>query len=176
MCTPPERNRNAENQIAPGDGCGRNLQVFRPQPCSLCDSGEHPRTKFFIVVESEYEIWPAGAGEGSVTQPTSPFSRRSAITRRARAWTFALASSGVCPYARTPGRSTTSAIQRPSSSCSISTVNVTFPSFYWFCHRLYTFPSRRESRSTQVALFSPCPLTGSSLFSRVSQDTKDPRD
>jgi len=53
--------------------------------------------------------------------PASPCSRRSAMTRSARAWTFDWASVDVLPYARTPGRSVTSAIQRPSSSCSIST-------------------------------------------------------
>lgn len=53
--------------------------------------------------------------------PASPCSRRSAMTRNARAWTFDWASADVLPYARTPGKSVTSAIQRPSSSCSIST-------------------------------------------------------
>ena len=52
--------------------------------------------------------------------PASPCSRRSARMRRASAWTLAVASSGVAPYVITPGSSTTSAIHRPSSSCSIS--------------------------------------------------------
>ena len=54
----------------------------------------------------------------------SPHSNRSATTRRAKACAFALACSGVSPYANTPGNSSTSANQRPSTSCSISTLNV----------------------------------------------------
>src|SRR5262249_391632 len=57
-------------------------------------------------------------------EPASPWSRRAATTRSPSAWTLAFASSGVCPYVSVPGSSRTSAIQRPSSSCSISTVNV----------------------------------------------------
>ena len=44
--------------------------------------------------------------------PASACSRRSAMTRSASAWTFAFASSGVCPYANAPGSSRTSAIHR----------------------------------------------------------------
>src|SRR5712691_9349829 len=47
-------------------------------------------------------------------------SRRSASTRRASAWTWAIASSLLFPYVMTPGRSGTSAIHRPSSSRSSS--------------------------------------------------------
>ncbi|GAV32240.1 hypothetical protein emb_1c0695 [Coriobacteriaceae bacterium EMTCatB1] len=54
------------------------------------------------------------------SRPASPRSRRSATTRSARAWTCAIASSRVFPYARTPGSSGTSAIQRPSTSRSSS--------------------------------------------------------
>ena len=53
----------------------------------------------------------------------SPCSRRSATTRSARASTAARASSRVLPYAMTPARSMTSAIQRPSVSSSSSTLN-----------------------------------------------------
>src|SRR5207237_10343498 len=53
----------------------------------------------------------------------SPCSRRSAITRRARASALASASTRVAPYASTPGSSTTSPIQRPSASSSSSTVS-----------------------------------------------------
>src|SRR5439155_24061763 len=56
--------------------------------------------------------------------PASPFSRRSAITLRARAWTRESAACSVSPYARTPGNSTTSASHRPSSSRSISTLSI----------------------------------------------------
>ena len=52
-------------------------------------------------------------------------SRRSAITRRASACTRATASSRSWPYAMVPDRAGTSASQRPSSSRSISIVNVT---------------------------------------------------
>lgn len=55
----------------------------------------------------------------------SPFSMRSATTRSASASAKAIASSRVSPYFITPGSSFTSAIQRPSSSCSVSTVNCT---------------------------------------------------
>ena len=52
----------------------------------------------------------------------SPFSRRSASTRKARACALACASSTDCPYTSTPGSSATSAIHRPSSSRSTSTL------------------------------------------------------
>jgi hypothetical protein len=48
---------------------------------------------------------------------------RSASTRRARATAATSASRLVAPYAITPGRSEISASQRPSSSCSKSTLN-----------------------------------------------------
>src|SRR5579871_5704624 len=54
----------------------------------------------------------------------SPCSMRSARTRSAKTSTFAITSSRVAPYTITPARSGTSAIQRPSSSCSISTENI----------------------------------------------------
>src|SRR5260221_2434049 len=54
----------------------------------------------------------------------SPCSSRSASARSARAWTLATASGFVTPYARTPGIAATSAIQRPSDSCSISMLKV----------------------------------------------------
>lgn len=48
---------------------------------------------------------------------TSPCSNRSARTRNATAWAFAMASSAVAPKARAPGSSgTTSARNRPSLS------------------------------------------------------------
>src|SRR5262249_4008954 len=59
----------------------------------------------------------------------SPCSIRSARTRSASTSALASASSRVDPYAITPGRATTSAIQRPSSSRSISTMN--FPAAMW---------------------------------------------
>lgn len=55
--------------------------------------------------------------------PASPFSTRSATTRSAKACALAFASADVRPYARTPGSSGTSAIQRPSASFSSSTVS-----------------------------------------------------
>lgn len=58
-----------------------------------------------------------GLGEGS------PCSIRSATTRSANAFTRLVASSWFSPYAITPGSSMTSAIQRPSSSRSVSIVN-----------------------------------------------------
>lgn len=51
------------------------------------------------------------------------FSTSSATAYRASAYAFALASSTVVPYAIAPGTSGISAIQRPSSSCSISNWN-----------------------------------------------------
>ena len=51
----------------------------------------------------------------------SPCSSRSAKARRTSASTRAIASSRVVPYAMAPGSSATSAIQRPSSSTSVST-------------------------------------------------------
>ena len=59
----------------------------------------------------------------SSSGPASPCSSRSATTRSASAWARACASRCVGPYARTPGRSGTSAIHRPSSSCSSSIVS-----------------------------------------------------
>ncbi len=58
-----------------------------------------------------------GLGEGS------PCSSRSATTRSANAFARLVASSRLSPYAMTPGSSMTSAIQRPSSSRSVSIVN-----------------------------------------------------
>jgi len=52
----------------------------------------------------------------------SDVSSRSASTRRASASALVIASSAVAPYTRTPGNCGTSAIQRPSSSCSYSIV------------------------------------------------------
>jgi len=60
----------------------------------------------------------------------SPCSSRSARTRNASALAFATASSRVPPYVRTPGKSTTSPIQRPSSSSSTSTVKSLMLSSY----------------------------------------------
>ena len=57
-------------------------------------------------------------------------SRRSAITRSASAWTRATASSRSWPYAMTPAKAGTSASQRPSSSRSISIVNVTVAMYH----------------------------------------------
>lgn len=57
-----------------------------------------------------------------ISGTSSPCSSRSASARNARAFALATATSRLDPYARTPGRSTTSPIQRPSSSRSISTV------------------------------------------------------
>jgi hypothetical protein len=57
--------------------------------------------------------------------PASPCSSLSATTRSASAWTRAWASAGDAPYAKTPGSSGTSPSQRPSSSRSISTLNLT---------------------------------------------------
>ena len=58
-----------------------------------------------------------GLGEGS------PCSSRSATTRSANAFARLAASSRLSPYAMTPGSSMISAIQRPSSSRSVSIVN-----------------------------------------------------
>ena len=55
----------------------------------------------------------------------SPCSSRSAMTRRARTCAFAIASSRVAPYARTPGSCGTSASHRPSSSRSHSMLKFT---------------------------------------------------
>ncbi len=64
----------------------------------------------------------AGTAKKSATRSGtgSPCSTRSARTRNARALTSVTASEGVAPYTATPGRSGIAAIQRPSSSCSIS--------------------------------------------------------
>ena len=70
----------------------------------------------------------------------SPCSKRSARTRSASTSALANASSRVEPYAITPGRATTSAIQRPSSSRSISTTNLLLAMF-----RAYQ-PVRRIAR------------------------------
>jgi hypothetical protein len=51
---------------------------------------------------------------------TSPCSNCSAKTRNARACALTMASSTEAPYAIAPGSSSTSASQRPSSSCSTS--------------------------------------------------------
>ena len=51
------------------------------------------------------------------------FSTSSAMAYSANAYAFALASSSVSPYAKAPGTSGISAIQRPSSSRSISNWN-----------------------------------------------------
>jgi hypothetical protein len=48
------------------------------------------------------------------------FSTSSAMTRKASAYAFLLASSSVLPYTITPGTAAISAIQRPSSSRSVS--------------------------------------------------------
>ena len=53
-------------------------------------------------------------------EETSPTSILSARTRSASACAFNIDSSSDFPYASTPGISTTSAIHRPSSSCSNS--------------------------------------------------------
>lgn len=53
------------------------------------------------------------------------FSTRSAITRSAKAYALALASSSVAPYAITPGISEISAMKRPSVSRSNSIANCT---------------------------------------------------
>src|SRR5882724_8675207 len=50
----------------------------------------------------------------------SPFSNRSAMTRSANAMALVRASASLMPYASTPGRAGTSAIQRPLSSRSLS--------------------------------------------------------
>jgi hypothetical protein len=50
----------------------------------------------------------------------SEFSTSSAMARSASAYAFLLASSSVCPYTITPGTAGISAIQRPSSSRSVS--------------------------------------------------------
>ena len=68
--------------------------------------------------------WPfaheAEANTSLISGTSSPCSNRSASTRRASAFTFAVASSKLEPYPKTPGKSTISANQRPSSSCSVS--------------------------------------------------------
>src|ERR1700728_1857575 len=50
----------------------------------------------------------------------SEFSTSSAMTRKANAYAFRLASSSVFPYTITPGTAGISAIHRPSSSSSVS--------------------------------------------------------
>src|SRR6185295_8496450 len=70
--------------------------------------------------------WPDAhaASKRSVTWGiASPCSKRSARTRSASTSALERASSRLEPYANTPGSATTSAIQRPSSSRSISTTN-----------------------------------------------------
>lgn len=59
----------------------------------------------------------------TISTGVSPCSMRSATTCSAKACTRETASSRVAPYTMTPGRSRTSAIQRPSSSRSSSIVN-----------------------------------------------------
>ena len=66
---------------------------------------------------------PAGTEKLMSMGRTSPCSSRSAKTRRASAWALAAASAAVLPYASAPGKSLTSASQRPSSSGSHSRVN-----------------------------------------------------
>src|SRR5262249_17029492 len=54
----------------------------------------------------------------------SPFSIRSAITLNASTLVLARASASVAPYAITPGSAGISAIQRPSSSRSVSILSI----------------------------------------------------
>ena len=91
----------------------------------------------------------------------SPFSRRSATTRRARAWTFAWASPLVVPYTITPGRSSISAIHRPSVSCSMSTLNV-----------IISDQSYHRPNSVDDLLRQPC----LAVFLRCAVALKDQRD
>lgn len=73
----------------------------------------------------------ANMGGPQPVRGSSPCSRRSPTTPRARAFALARASKAVAPYTKTPGRSTTSAIHRPvSDSCSRSTLRRSgFPTF-----------------------------------------------
>ena len=64
----------------------------------------------------------AAAKETLSNGDASPFSRRSASTRRARACAFACACFADSPYTSTPGSSATSAIHWPSSSRASSTL------------------------------------------------------
>jgi len=63
----------------------------------------------------------AGAQSSVIERGTFlEFSTSSAMTRKANAYAFLLASSSVAPYTITPGTAAISAIQRPSSSRSVS--------------------------------------------------------
>ena len=55
------RNSNARLEVrcsAELDG-GHRLQIFWRKTCSLGDSREHARTKFFLLVKSKNNILPA---------------------------------------------------------------------------------------------------------------------
>src|SRR5665213_393946 len=101
-----------------------NVETFRPQNLPiddclpvhlLCDL---PIANALILLTYRQIVTkPKARGE-------APGSLLSARTRSARAFTAPVASSAVAPYASTPGSSGTSAIHRPSSSGSISTVKM----------------------------------------------------
>src|SRR5439155_20541202 len=48
------------------DSLRYDLQIFWAEACPLCDSGKHPRTKLFLVMEGKHKIRPAGTGKCAV--------------------------------------------------------------------------------------------------------------
>src|SRR5262245_14929218 len=100
--------------------------------------------------------------------PSSPWSRRSATTRSARAWTFETASSRVAPYAMATKISTTSLINLPSVPCSTSTRNVISAPISLRAEEIYVRSRIPESRGPRPSVIprNPAPVLIQARFRR----------
>lgn len=103
----------------PGEGSVGGCPLHYPAVATQCGQNAPCLCARPAIHAAVKRIWMGSTG-------CSPVSIRSATARRVRASARAMASSLVLPYFIAPGISVISAIQRPSLSRSVSTVNCMF--------------------------------------------------